>query len=98
MNIFALTDLQRYIGEEISKNTGKKVKVGRYVDCVDSYHIYGSYFEEFKGFLETTKQRSFESRVWNSQDEIIQSALEDGKKILENEKRTGKIGRYLERE
>jgi thymidylate synthase len=66
MNIFALTDLQRSIAEKLSGLIGKKVKVGRYADMVDSYHIYGSYFEEFKGFLNTLKTKSFEERTYSS--------------------------------
>jgi thymidylate synthase len=41
MNMYALTDLQRYIAEEVSTNIGKPVSVGRYVDISDSFHIYG---------------------------------------------------------
>lgn len=95
MNIFALTDLQRYIAEGISKIINKPVKIGRYVDHSFSYHIYGSYFNEFKNFLESVKNRSFESRVWDSKDEIVQGAFEDGRKILQREKETGEIGRML---
>jgi thymidylate synthase len=67
MNIYALTELQRFIADEISKKIGEKVLVGRYVDVSDSYHIYGSYFESFKGFLKMTKQRSFEERTWTTE-------------------------------
>jgi len=67
MNIFALTDLQRYMAEKISKNLGCDVRVGRYVDISDSFHIYGSYFEEFKNFLKLVNERSFEERTWNTE-------------------------------
>jgi thymidylate synthase len=33
---------------------------------VDSFHIYGSYFKEFEGFLGTVKNRKFEDRVWET--------------------------------
>ena len=66
MNIFALTDLQRAIAEKISKKISKPVKVGRYVDVIDSYHIYGSYFEQFKGFLETLEKKTFEQRTYST--------------------------------
>ena len=92
MNIFALTDLQRYIAEEISKKIGKTVKVGRYVDISDSYHIYGSYFKDFEGFLNTVKNRTFEDRVWNSTDELIQDSFQYGRDILKHEEETGEIG------
>ncbi|MDD5660018.1 MAG: thymidylate synthase [Actinomycetota bacterium] len=66
MNIYALTDLQRVISEEVSKRIGRPVHVGRYVDMADSYHIYGSYFNQFKGFLETLEKKTFEERTYSS--------------------------------
>jgi thymidylate synthase len=66
MNMFALTDLQRQIAEAISARLGQKVRVGRYVDISDSFHIYGSYAQEFQQFLRTTQERTFAERVWNS--------------------------------
>lgn len=92
MNMFALTDLMRYIAEGIQAKIGKPVKIGRYVDICDSYHIYGSYFNEFEGFLKSVKDRTFEERVWDSRDEMIQGSFEDGRGILQREKETGKIG------
>jgi thymidylate synthase len=92
MNIFALTDLQRCIAGEIAQKLKRPVAIGRYVDVCDSYHIYGSYFGEFKNFLETVKNRTFESRVWDSNDEIVQGCFEDGRGILKRERETGKIG------
>jgi thymidylate synthase len=49
MNAFALTDLQRVIASRIAARIGRPVRVGRYADLVDSFHIYGSYFGEFQG-------------------------------------------------
>lgn len=66
MNMFALTDLQRRIGEEISAHLGQKISPGRYVDISDSFHIYGSYAQEFQQFRRTTQDRAFADRVWNS--------------------------------
>ncbi len=66
MNIFALTDLQRVIAKEVSQKIGSEVKVGRYVDIADSYHIYGSYFDQFKGFLGTIEKKSFEERTFTT--------------------------------
>jgi thymidylate synthase len=66
MNIFALTDLQRVIAEEVSRKINIPVKVGRYVDIADSYHIYGSYFGQFKGFLDTLDKKTFEERTFLS--------------------------------
>ncbi len=66
MNIFALTDLQRVIAGQVSEKIGKKVHVGRYVDIADSYHIYGSYFDQFKGFLEAMEKKTFAQRTFTT--------------------------------
>jgi thymidylate synthase len=88
MNIFALTDLQRFIAEEISKRTKKAIKVGRYVDITDSFHIYGSYYEDFKGFLDTVSKRDFNSRVWESR--FAEPFFEEARKKIELEKTASK--------
>lgn len=84
MNIFALTDLQRRIASLISKNIGKEVKAGRYVDISDSFHIYGSYHDEFRNFLKTVKERTFEQRTWNSQ--FAASFFDEARLRLKNER------------
>lgn len=84
MNIFALTELQKTIADEISKKINKQVKVGRYVDIIDSFHIYGSYYKEFEKFLDTVKNRTFEERTWNS--EFAEQFFEMGRERLASEK------------
>jgi thymidylate synthase len=66
MNLWALTDLMRLIAERLSVRLARPVELGRYVEMVDSFHIYGSYFNEFKGFLGTVEKRKFEDRVWET--------------------------------
>ena len=66
MNVFALTDLQKHIAARIAARTGRPVRVGRYADLVDSFHIYGSYFHDFEGFLKMVEKRTFEERTWDS--------------------------------
>jgi len=84
MNIFALTDLQRMIAEEIAKGLKQRVNVGRYVDISDSFHIYGSYHEEFKNFIKTVSGRAFEAKTWSSQ--FAEPFFEDARTKLETEK------------
>ncbi len=84
MNIFALTDLQKVIAEKVSEKIEKPVKVGRYVDMVDSYHIYGSYFDQFKGFLETLKKKTFEQRTYSSY--FAEPLFEEARKKIKAEK------------
>jgi len=66
MNVFALTDLQRVVAGRVAEKAGRPVRVGRYADLVDSFHIYGSYFHEFEGFLKLVEKRPFEERTWPS--------------------------------
>ena len=66
MNVYALTDLQRIIAEQISQKINQPVKVGRYVDISDSLHIYGSYFDEVAGEVEKMRQSPFSKRAWES--------------------------------
>ncbi|MBN1383378.1 MAG: hypothetical protein JW983_00660 [Elusimicrobia bacterium] len=85
MNIFALTQLQKIVAEKISGKTNRRVSVGRYVDMADSFHIYGSYYKEFEGFMETLKNRNFEARTWNS--EFAEEIFKETRKKLEQERK-----------
>jgi thymidylate synthase len=60
MNMYAFVELQAQMAREIG------VQVGEYIHIADSFHIYGSYFEEFQGFLKTVETRSPEDRVWHT--------------------------------
>ena len=77
MNIFALVQLQQKIAHRVSELSGKTVKPGRYCHLADSYHLYGSYFQEFESrFLTALEKRTFEQRAMRYQDlrEIMESA------------------------
>ncbi len=87
MNVFAFTDLQRWIAGEISRKRGEEIRVGQYVDVSDSFHIYGSYHREFTGFLRTLESRSFAERTWTS--EFAEPFFAEARKKLAAEK-TGK--------
>ena len=83
MNLFAFTDLQRILAERLGEKRGEEVLVGRHVDITDSFHIYGSYYQEFKKFLGTLKKRSFRERTWMTQS--AQPFFEEGRKRLARE-------------
>ena len=51
MNMYAFTELQREVAAELG------VEPGEYVHVADSFHIYGSYFAEFEGFLRLVEKR-----------------------------------------
>ena len=74
MNMFAFTELQAVMAAELG------VGVGDYMHMIDSFHIYGSYFDEFEGFLQTVANRSPEDRVFNT--DFVQSFFVDGCDIL----------------
>ena len=61
MNMFAFTELQRMVAEQVG------VEPGEYMHVADSFHIYGSYFSEFEGFLKTVATRSEADRVYTSE-------------------------------
>lgn len=73
-NVIALTTLMRKIAISLASKTGKRVRLGRYMDISDSLHIYGSYFREIEGdpergiksFFEKLESRSFAERTWDS--------------------------------
>ena len=60
MNMHAFTELQALAAGAIG------VEPGEYMHFADSFHIYGSYFEEFEGFLKTVRTRRPDQRVYTS--------------------------------
>jgi thymidylate synthase len=61
LNMYAFTELQRAVADALG------VQAGQYIHIADSFHIYGSYFQEFEGFLQTVQRRSSEERVYTTQ-------------------------------
>ncbi len=59
MNMFAFSELQREMADQIG------VAPGEYIHIADSFHIYGSYFDDFEGFLKTVADRSADQRVYS---------------------------------
>jgi len=94
MNMYAFTDLQRVVADRLSERLGRPIGVGKYVHVADSFHIYGSYFEEFEGFLRSVNQRTFEQRTYRTEDvqPLIDEARERLRASLEEERRTGRKG------
>jgi len=60
MNMYAFTELQRAMAGEIG------VQPGEYIHIADSFHIYGSYFDDFEGFLQTVTSRGPQQRVYTT--------------------------------
>jgi len=89
MNMWAFTDLQRYVAEEVGKRTGRKVVPEEYCHIADSFHIYGSYFRAFEGFLQSLEKRPFADRVWRSDAPFVQAAFESAREAVRKERQRG---------
>jgi len=90
MNIYALTDLQRTVAGRIAERLGREVRVGRYADLTDSYHIYGAYLQEVEErFLKSLRERAFEDRTWRSDDPRIRFGLQRGRDQIQRERADG---------
>jgi thymidylate synthase len=77
MNIFALVQLQQKIARRVSDLMGRPVELGRYCHVADSYHLYGSYLQEFESrFLTALAKRTFEQRTlrYDELREIMEGA------------------------
>ena len=61
MNMYAFTELQQELAEQVG------VETGEYIHIADSFHIYGSYFQEFEGFLQTIASRAVEDRLYTTE-------------------------------
>jgi thymidylate synthase len=82
MNDFAFIDLARRLARRVSELRGEPVKLGRFADQSDSYHIYGSYFREFAdGFLKLLFDRAdFEDRTWTT--EFAEPFFEEARPLI----------------
>ena len=60
MNMYGFTELQREIAKQLN------VGLGEYIHIVDSFHIYGSYFADFEGFLKKVESRPLQDRVYST--------------------------------
>ena len=80
MNMYAFTDLQRVVAERLSERLGRRIVVGQYNHVVDSFHIYGSYFKDFEGFLHTVESRTFEQRTYRTED--VQILIDEAKEKI----------------
>jgi len=94
MNMYAFTDLQREIAAQLSERLGRAIRVGQYNHIADSFHIYGSYFSEFEGFLKTLEARSWEQRTFRTEDIqiLIDEAREKVAQALAAEATEGRKG------
>jgi thymidylate synthase len=82
MNVYAITDLQRIIAEQISRKINQRVTVGRFVDISDSLHIYGSYFNDVRKEVAKMRQSPFTERSWQSSHPAFQMMMTEARENL----------------
>jgi thymidylate synthase len=64
MNMYAFTELQKYIAESLG------VEIGRYMHIADSYHVYERDWKWFKAFVEQVKSGESRKR-WRTTEEYM---------------------------
>ncbi len=81
MNCFAFIHIMEYIANEVGRRTGKTVRIGRYVDESDSFHIYGRRIADFENrFLRNLIDRDFAQRTFTRKE--AQPFFEERRKKL----------------
>jgi thymidylate synthase len=69
MNMYAFIRMQERMAKQISEKAGREVKVGRYCDLSDSFHIYGKRIEDFKTRVaDAISVKSTEDRTWTREE------------------------------
>jgi thymidylate synthase len=90
MNMYAFTSLQAKVATEVG------VEVGPYIHTAASFHIYGSYFAEFSGFLKALRERTFAQRTWRTDDSLVAEMMAEAREqvaaSIERERETGRKG------
>jgi thymidylate synthase len=86
MNMYAFTELQAWVARRVSEKIGREIGVGRYIHMADSFHIYGSYFEEFENFIRKCYRGRLEDRVFDSSQ--VEHFMVGGKITLFNNTQT----------
>ncbi|MBI2297526.1 MAG: hypothetical protein HYU66_01010 [Armatimonadetes bacterium] len=94
MNMYAFTDLQRQVAEELSGRLGRAIRPGQYIHTASSFHIYGSYYDEFERFLDSVERRTWEQRTYRLEDvqPVIDEARAEIAESLRIERETGRKG------
>lgn len=94
MNMYAFTALQSVVASRLSEKLGRVIGVGQYVHMANSFHIYGSYFQEFSQFLDSIKKRTFAQRTFKTEEvaDLLEEAREDVLASIKREKETGRKG------
>lgn len=82
MNVYALTELQRVIAEQISEKMNKHITVGKYVEFCDSLHVYSKDLERFFAEIEKIRLEPIENRVMRCDSDIVQEIINETRRGL----------------
>ena len=70
-NMYAFTELQKYLAEKISDKLNERIEVGAYIDFSNSFHIYEHDFLDIQNrFLKLVNGRKFEERTMKTSDYV----------------------------
>lgn len=70
-NMYAFTELQKYLTKKINAQLNEKIEVGAYIDFSNSFHIYERDFPDIQNrFLKLVNGRKFEERTMKTMDYI----------------------------
>jgi len=82
MNCFAFIHVMEYVAKQVGERLKTPIKIGRYIDESDSFHIYGKRIADFEGrFLSNLIARDFEQRTFSRED--AQPYFEERRRKLE---------------
>ena len=82
MNLYAFAEIQIQMARRLSEKLGRDIRPGQLVYTADSFHIYGSYFDDFEGFLKMHEARSFEERTYRT-DQVANLLNEGRQDVIE---------------
>ena len=84
MNMFGFTMFNNeIIAAEISRRSGKEVKLGRMNWQADSFHIYGKDLKQAKERLfNRIDSTDFEDRIYNLGDEMIKEIYDEAEPMI----------------
>lgn len=86
MNVYAITELQKNVAEQLSERIDEEVGIGTYRDKSDSLHIYGAYFEEAREEIKKMgADPDISKRVWKSDHPAFKMMIEETREKLKED-------------
>jgi len=68
-NMYAMTELQKHMAQQVSELTREKIEPGAYIDFTNSFHIYEQDFEDVeRRLVKLVRERSLNERTMQTAD------------------------------